>query len=406
MGPEDTADEDSGRPGPPLPPEDRLWRHPSEVSRHGWGPGPVWTPMAAAPAAVPARRAGGWSVVVLAGLAGATLSAALLAAGGVLADRTVERAVVEKIAVTPVVGSPMLRGAGGVPAVAERLIPAVVRLELESATGSFTTGSGVIYRSDGLILTSAELVREASHIVVELGDGRDLDGRLCGIDPLTDVAVVQVEARDLPVAVLGSSRHLAVGEPAIAIASPLGLQGGAAVTTGVISALERPVRTIAGGALHGMIQTDVASSGGSPGGALVDSRGAVVGIITAAAVDAEGRFGFATPTDLARRVADHLYRDGRMVHSWLGIEGADSTTDGTGAGAPGAVVRAVTEGSPADGVGLAADDLITAVDGQEIVSMAALVTVLRHHDPGDEVPIGFWRGDEYEETTVELGNLP
>lgn len=400
MGPDDDADDDAPGAGPPLPPDDRLWRHPSELREHGRG-GTAVTMPASGPRPIT------WSVALVAGLAGAVLSTGVIALTGTLSPRVVERAVVEKVAVTPVVSSPMLRGERGVVAVAQRLSPAIVRLDVDGPDGP-GTGSGVLYRDDGLLLTSAHVVDGTTSIEVVLTDGRHFDGNLLGSDPLTDIALVEVDGDHLPVAVLGTSEGLEVGAPTIAIGSPLGFEGGPSVTTGVISAVQRRIEPPEGEALHGMIQTDAPIAAGSSGGALVDATGAVIGITTAVATDAGGRFGFATPIDLARRVADQLLATGRMVQGWLGVEGTD--LQGAAAdelGLPGgAVVRDIAAGSPAAAAGLAADDVITEIDGRPVRSISGVVVELRRHSPGDDVVVGYWRDGAHHEATVTIGARP
>lgn len=399
---DDDADDDVGGVGPPLPPDDRLWRHPSELHQHGSGGTPV-----------PRRRAAGdgralpWRVALVAGVAGAALSIGAIAVTGSLSPRIVERQVVEKVAVTPVVSSPMVRGERGVVAVAQRLSPAIVRLDVERDDGT-ATGSGVLYRDDGLLLTSAHVVAGSLAISVVLTDGRRLDGALLGSDELTDVALVDLDGTGFPVAVLGTSEGLEVGAPTIAIGSPLGLAGGPSVTTGVISALDRRVESVHGEPLHGMIQTDAPIAPGSSGGALVDASGAVIGITTAVANQAGGRFGFATPIDLAHRVAAHLLRSGRMVHGWLGVEGADlSAAQARQLGIEGgALVRTVAPGSPAEAAGLQRDDVITEVGTAAVDSISGLVVALREFGPGDTVVLGCWRGGRHVAVSARLAEHP
>ena len=400
MGLDDDADDDAPGAGPPLPPDDRLWRHPSELREHGLG----GTPVAVQPSA---PRPITWSVAIVAGLAGAVLSTGVIALTGSLSPRVVERAVVEKVAVTPVVSSPMVRGERGVVAVAERLSPAIVRLDVDGPDGP-GTGSGVLYRDDGLLLTSAHVVDDTTSIEVVLTDGRHFDGHLVGSDLLTDIALVEIDGRHLPVAVLGTAEGLEVGAPTIAIGSPLGLDGGPSVTTGIISAVQRRIEPAEGEPLHGMIQTDAPIAAGSSGGALVDATGAVIGITTAVATDAGGRFGFATPIDLARRVAEQLLATGRMIHGWLGVEGTDLKGAAAQAlGLPGgAVIRNVASGSPASVAGLAADDVITEIDGHRVRSISELVVELRRHDPGDDVVVGYWRDGDHHEATITVGERP
>lgn len=399
MTPDDDADDDVGGAGPPLPPDDRLWRHPSELRQHGRGGGPVLSP----DPRPPVRRPITWVAAVLAGLAGAGISTAVIAVSGSLPGRVVERQVVEKVAVTPVVSSPMVRGERGVTAVAERLGPAIVRLDVATPDGA-ASGSGVLFRDDGLVLTSAYVVTGATAISVVLADGRRLDGALVGADGVTDIAVVDVEGDGFPVAVLGRSDTLEVGTPTISFGSPPGAPGGPSVTTGVISAIDRRVEAAGGQPLHGMIQTDAPAAPGSSGGALVDASGAVIGITAAVADQAGDRFGFATPIDLAHRVAEQLLSTGRMVHGWLGVEGADLTVEeaqrlGVEGGA---AVFSVVEGSPAEQAGLAEGDVITEVDGRTVSSTSELVVRLRDHGPGEQVTLGYWRDGQRNEVTATL----
>jgi S1-C subfamily serine protease len=398
---DDDDGDELGPPRPPLPPDDRLWRHPSELQLLG-GAG------AATGAGEREARTTPWAVVLVAGLSGAVLAAGILAVTGTISPRVVERQVVEKVAVTPVVSSPMLQGdPGGVEGVARRLSPAIVRLDVER-DGETATGSGVVFRDDGMVLTSAHVVDGSGPIRVQLADGRRLEGHLVGLDRLTDVAVVDVDADDLPVAVLGTAEGLAVGAPAVAIGSPLGLRGGPSVTTGVISAVGRTIDPGDGEALHGMLQTDAPIAAGSSGGALVDATGAVVGIVTAVASEPSGRFGFATPIDLAHRVAVQLIEEGRARHGWLGIEGSDLSPEEAGAlgVANGAVLRRVADDGPAEEAGLTDDDVITHVDGEEVPSMPALVVEMRERDRGDEVTVVYWRDGRREETKVVVGERP
>lgn len=399
---DDDADDDVGGSGPPLPPDDRLWRHPSELRQHGVPGGPV----APLPPSTGSHRPVTWTVALVAGLAGAALSTAVIAATGSLSPEVVEHRVVEKVAVTPVVSSPMVGGERGVVAVAERLSPAIVRLDVEQSNGT-GTGSGVLFRDDGLVLTSAHVVADATAINVVLTDGRHLEGHLVGLDVVTDVALVDLDGDNFPVALLGTAEGLEVGAPTIAIGSPLGFDGGPSVTTGVISAVGRRVEAPDGLSLHGMIQTDAPIAPGSSGGALVDANGAVIGITTAVA-DQTGGFGFATPIDLAHRVAEELLRTGHMVHGWLGVEGSDLTArqaEAIGVDG-GAVVHKVATGSPAASAGLAPDDVITEIQGRQVSSISGLVVELRAHNPGEEVVVGYWRSGRHAETKVTLAERP
>ena len=326
-----------------------------------------------------------------------------MAVTGALSE-DVERSVVEKVAVTPIVSSPLVSGERGVVAVAQRLGPTVARLVL-TRPGGVSIGSAVIFRDNGLLLTSARLVAGATAIDVALADGRHFEGRLVGIDLSTDVAVVEIDADHLPVAILGSSDNLEVGSPTVVIGSALVDGQAPAVSAGVISSIERRVDDD-GDSLHGMIQSDAPVEVGGPGGPLADANGAVIGIV-APMRSADG-YCFATPIDLARRVAGQLMAFGYATHGWLGIEGADLTPEqAQGMTVEGGVrIRGVQDGSPASTSGLAVRDVITDVGGETVHSASALVVAIRNHQPGDRLTVGYWRDDQHHELVVILGQHP
>lgn len=407
MSPDDDADDDADLPRAPLPLDDRLWRHPSEMGLQALGA----VPAAAAPSR-PQHRAAAWGAVAVAGLAGAVLMAGVLSLSGQLTPAERDRRVVEKVAVSPIVSTPMLRGESysSVAAVVRRLQPAIVRLDVTTAAGK-ETGSGVVFRDDGMVLTSAHLVDDAERVKVRLSDGRRLDGTVVGRDDMTDVAVIDLDATSLPVAVLGSAAGLEVGAATMVIGSPVGDAAGPAVSTGVISSLRRSIGVTGVGTLHGLLQTDAPIAPSSSGGALVDTSGTVIGIVTAFANDAveeADRFGFATPIDLAHRVALQLIDDGKAQHGWLGVAGVDLSADeASSLGVPGgARVQGVEKGSPADRAGLGDDDVITEVDGHEVESMPDVAIEMRDHEPGDQVEIGYWRDGVHEEAKVTVGEHP
>jgi putative serine protease PepD len=395
---DDDADDDVDGIGSPLPPDDRLWRHPSELSSLAGR-----RPIAPLSGTSTTARGPGWPVLLVAGLVGAALSGGLLAVTGTLSTGGRER-VVEKVAVSPVVSSPMLQGERGVAALSQQVGPAIVRLVVRTADAT-SQASGVVFRDDGLLLTSAHDVVGAVAISVRLHDGRRVDGELVGIDLPTDVAVVSIDAGRLTVAVLGTSADLEVGSTTIAVGAAREAGARPSVTTGVVSATERRV-DVDGAALHGMIQTDAPIEAAWSGGPLLDAAGAVIGITTDVADDAA--FGFATPIDLVRRIADELVAAGKVTHGWLGIEGADLTAaqvERMGV-AEGAMVRDVTGGSPAERSGLAPNDVITDVGGQPVASSSGLVVAMRHHKPGDRVAVGYWRDGARHETMVTIDPHP
>ncbi|MBW3574205.1 MAG: S1C family serine protease [Actinobacteria bacterium] len=385
----------------PLPPDDRLWRHPSEVARPARGRAD----------ARPASARSSWSVALVSGLVGSVFTLGMVAATGAF-DRRVGSAIVRET-VPSAVSSQVLPGASGttsnVVRIAEDVSPAITRIQVGGATRA--TGSGVLFRDDGHVMTNAHVVDGGGPIDVVLADGSQLPGRLLGSDQLTDVAVVKIDrSQRFPVAALGSAAGLRVGQPTVAIGSPLGLIGGSSVTTGVVSALGRRLEGGDGPPLLDMIQTDAAIAPGSSGGALLDEAGAVIGITTAIAVSEEGYqgLGFATPVDIARSVAEDIIATGRAAHVWLGIEGRDLDAESARRKgiAGGAVVVETVAGSPAEDAGLRPDDVVVAVADREVGSMSALVIALRERDPGDEVDLGILRAGERLTVAVELGSRP
>jgi len=399
---DDDSDDDVGGGGPPLPPEDRLWRHPSELRDFGT-PSDIVVRTHRPPS--PQRTT--WAIAVVAGLTGVVLTTAALAVTGVLSPQVIQREIVEKVAVSPVLSSPLFAGERDASALAERLAPAIVRLDITQGA-STSTGSGVVFRDDGLMLTAAHLVATATSITAVLADGKRVSGLLVGVDPLTDVALVDVDGQSLPVAVLGTSANLKVGAPTVAIGAAPASGTDPSVTTGVISGLDRRVDGPGGQPLHGMIETSAPVAPGSVGGVLVDASGAVIGLLTAAEGQAGEAHVVATPIDLAHRVASHLLASGHMAHGWLGIEGADLSGDEARAlSVPGgAKVHRVSASSPAALAGLAPDDVITELDGAPVQSISALVARLRAHDPGDKVLVGYWRHGQHAEVIVRLVERP
>ena len=267
--------------------------------------------------------------------------------------------------------------------IARQVSPAVVSVAQQEG-GS---GSGVIVRPDGVVLTNAHVVGMSRTVRVGLADGRRVDGRVIGRDPALDVAVVRIDAANVPVAPIGDSDRLEVGQTAIAIGNPLGLER--TVTTGVISAVNRSPRGIS---LDGLIQTDAAISPGNSGGPLLDSRGRVIGINTAVlrAPGAQG-LGFAVPINLAQNVAEQILATGRVVRSFLGVEYRDVEPEMADqfrlTVREGIVVVSVQPSAPAERAGLERGDIITRVDDTPIKQGGDLRRVLRDRRPGDDVQI-------------------
>jgi len=375
----------------PPPADDRLWRHPSEM-------GPKR----------PSARRQLWMVGMASAVVASVLSTGLVVVAGNLLDAGGGgggRRPVETAGVLPT--PTLVRAKADVVSVADRARPAIVQLRGErSRNGS---GSGVVFRSDGHILTNAHVVEGARSLTVVLSTGREVAGRVVGSDPDSDTAVVKMDGGPYPAADLGSTADLKVGQEAIAIGSPLGLSS-PSVTVGVVSALHRDVRTRTGTALTDMVQTDAPIAPGSSGGALLDANGRVIGITTAVAMTdtgAEG-FGFATPIDAARSAAEQLIATGRVVTVWLGVEGNDldwptaQSLDVEG----GAIVERVRSDSPAERAGLAARDVIVGVNGRPVTSMGMLVVSVRAHRPGESCTLDIVRDNQRHGVTVTVAERP
>ena len=265
--------------------------------------------------------------------------------------------------------------------VARQATPAVV-----SVTSPGGSGSGVIIRRDGVILTNAHVVGNNTGVDVGLADGRRVAGRVLGRDPSMDIAVVRIPLTDGAAAPIGDSDRLEVGQMAIAIGNPLGLER--TVTTGVVSAVNRSPRGLE---LGGLIQTDAAINPGNSGGPLLDSQGRVIGINTVIYSPSGGSIGlgFAIPINVARDIAEQVLTTGRIIRAYLGIGTSDLIPELAAQWnlpvREGIIVRVVGPGTPAARAGLQPADIITRIDDERVVAGGDLRRILRNRQPGDTV---------------------
>ncbi|MGI9145730.1 MAG: S1C family serine protease [Chloroflexota bacterium] len=282
-------------------------------------------------------------------------------------------------------------------------------------------GSGVIYDAQGHILTNNHVVAGSQQLQVSLPDKRSFPATMVGADPQTDLAVVQIESDNLPVAQLGDSGQLQVGDWVVAIGNALALPGGPTVTQGVVSALGRTVQepgdtpNSSGPFLFNAVQTDAPINPGNSGGALVNLQGQVIGINTLVAgqaepgVQAQG-IGFAIAIATAKPIADELVSTGHAVHPYLGIQYGQLTpaiAKQLGVNAQnGVAIGAVAPGSPAAKAGLRPKDVITEADGQQLTEESSLVQALSQHKPGETVPLSVLRGGQQLTVQVTLGTAP
>ena len=284
--------------------------------------------------------------------------------------------------------------------VASAVAPAVVQILVPN----FGQGSGIIYSAEGYILTNAHVVGGSTEVSVTLANGSTVDGEVLGADTGTDVAVVQIDASlDFTVAELGGIETIEVGQLAVAIGSPFGLEG--TVTAGIVSAVNRIVPNDLSGDLTrvAMIQTDAPINPGNSGGALADIEGRVVGMNTSIRTDGgQGNLGvgFAIPADTAKLIADRIVEGVPLESGYLGVSLTDATV-----GAPGAVITDVVDGDPAATAGLLAGDKIVGVDGTAIRSSGELAAWVRLQLPGQSVQVEVERDGQTETFTVELGTL-
>lgn len=294
-----------------------------------------------------------------------------------------------------------------VPGVAAKLRPSVVTVLVDGGTGS-----GVVYRADGLILTNEHVVRGHQDVEIQFADGQQVAGKVTAVDVVTDVALVQAERNGLPPVSFDTALP-AVGSLAVVIGSPLGFES--TVTAGIISGLHREIPGSAsqGQSLVDLIQTDAPISPGNSGGAVVDVDGEVIGISEAYIPPQAGAvsLGFAIPSATVVDVAEQLEEDGRADHAFAGIVPAAITpeiaaelgVDTT----EGALVAQTARGGPADEAGIRRGDIITAVEGTKTAAPEDLLAALRQYKPGDSVMFTVQTpGQDSRQVKVTLADRP
>lgn len=292
--------------------------------------------------------------------------------------------------------------------IAKRVAPTVVTILVADAQGELSaSGSGIIVSRDGMILTNNHLVGGETNIKARLATGKELTARNLGGDPTIDLAILRVDANNLPVAPLGSSDDLQVGQVAIAIGNPYGFEG--TVTVGVVSALGRSIPG-GGAALTNLIQTDAEIYPGNSGGPLVNSQGRVIGINTVVAGSRVGVLGFAIPIDTARDIMQEVVRVGRVVVPWIGISYGEITKEISQVfnlpANEGIIVSEVEPGSPAASAGLKRGDIITVINGNRITAAGDLQKILREKNVGDSMNFSVVSDSGTRKVTVVLKERP
>jgi len=383
-------------------------------SGDGNGGGQV-PPAFAAPAPAPRRKRRAGRLVAAA--TGIILLAGASAAGGAAIYSALED---DGTVTTTSTGTTLDRPASAkqansdISAVADAVLPATVVINV-AGQGESGTGTGVVISEDGKIITNNHVIEAAADggtITVAFNDGRNAKATIIGRDVATDVAVIQAEdVSGLTPATLGNSQEVQVGQTVVAIGSPFGLD--ATVTTGIVSALNRPVSPGDGSQFQQggttttfpAIQTDAAINPGNSGGPLVNLDGQVIGINSAINTGGNGNgsvgLGFAIPINLVNNVATQIL-DGKTVeHARIGVEVRNATGDDK-ITSIGALIGEVTMGGAGEKAGLKAGDIVTKVDGNPISSNSALVATIRGYKPGDEVTLTVLRGDKSQEIKVKL----
>ena len=306
--------------------------------------------------------------------------------------------------------TPVVRAAKAIgPTVVGITNKAVARDWFNNPVETEGVGSGVIFRADGYIVTNNHVIEGAKELIVSLADGRTLKGKLIGADSVTDLAVVKVDAKDLPVAAFGDSDQIVVGEPAIAIGNPMGLEFQGSVTSGVISALNRTL-DISDRRVK-LLQTDAAISPGNSGGALVNADGQVIGINSAkvAASGVEG-MGFAIPINTVRTVVEEIMDKGYVARPYLGVSVFDPNTAARYGYQlnidKGVFIFKVTLDGPAGKAGIQRGDIILKIDGAEVNTVSELRAKVGEHAIGDTVNVTIDRNGHERDLSVTLEEVP
>jgi len=277
------------------------------------------------------------------------------------------------------------------------------------------TGSGIIISSDGYIMTNNHVVADAKKIGITLKDGRKFDARLVGRDPITEVAVLKINDGKLPVAKLGNSDAIRVGDWAIAIGNPFNLEN--TVTVGVISAKGRNEPVQEGRVLSSLIQTDAAINPGNSGGALCNIEGEVIGINTMiySHNDSNIGIGFAIPINSAKDIAKEIIANGKAIHPYLGVQIATladadaylATVHQQGfKGDKGAVIAELIPNGPAARAGLLQKDIITEIDREPINDSDDLLRIIKKHKVGQQVKVTVWRSGKFTSITITFAEMP
>ncbi len=373
---DDDAEADLSRFRPPPHPDDRLWRHPSELGpQRGEGAGGR------------DRQSGlPWGVVAVAGTAGAVLAGAGVLAFGV-GERIVDRPVVERVALDNVSSSPRAADQT-VSGIRQQIAPAVVAVD--------GGGSGIVVRDDGIVLTSASVVDGAGPLRVRLADGSSTEAEVVGSDQSTGIAVLDLDGHGYRTGLLANEAGLVQGQTSFTVS--VGAAGGATTVAALVGPTRR-YQASTGATLDAVVETTGDTPAHAVGAPLVNPRGVVVGIVTG--VD-DGSASYVVPVEVARKVAEDLVAIGKVERCWLGIEGSDAGDPDVAGG--GVLIASVAPDSPADRGGLRVGDVLVEIDARMIGHVPDLMITLRSRSPGDQIAATVVRDDNPTTLTVTLGS--
>lgn len=351
------------------------------------------------------------AIVICSALLGAGGGAALVASGNVPLPKqevqTAGTAANSNVNISLKEGSTTVENA-----IAAKTIPSIVGITTVSKSFSDnpflygtpqyseSVGSGVIVSPDGYILTNAHVVNggNAKTVQVRLSNGEEAEAKVLWADPTLDLAVIKVEKKNLPAITFGDAKTIKVGDKAVAIGNPLGLDLQSTLTSGYISGLNRSITLQDGNIMDGLIQTDAAINGGNSGGALLNAKGELIGINTAKPASADG-IGFAIPVSTVKPIVEKIVADGTYTPLYMGINATNTKLVAASGvqGLPtdsGVVVRDVVAGSPAAAMGIKAYDIIVAINDEPVESMNTLKTLLLKYKKGDTVDVTYYHGKE------------
>ncbi|MEA4825115.1 MAG: trypsin-like peptidase domain-containing protein [Clostridium sp.] len=295
--------------------------------------------------------------------------------------------------------------------VAEKIGPTVVGIVKTSSSPLVNvnkdSGSGIIFNSDGYIVTNYHVIEGSNDISVKLANGRNyIKAKLIGADPTSDLAVIKIEATNLPTAKFGDSSKVRVGDLAIAIGNPLGEEFAGTVTSGIISARNRKIQY--GGAIYKVLQTDAAINPGNSGGALCNADGEVIGINSLKLGDAQFQnvegIGFAIAINEVNPIIEQIMKYGRVARPRLGIYGRDAVSE-DGSGIKGVYVSEIIKGSGAEKAGVRPTDIIIEIDGQSITKFENITEIIEKHKIGDTIKVKLWRRGKNININITLTDI-